>query len=308
MSKRTLGVVIARFQAPSLTPAHQYLLEQVATRSSRVLVLLGVAKIPLTKRNPLEYSIRARMVYDWWAEQFPDGPEVIVVPLHDRPTDVEWAGQVDQIISAIAIGSAATVYCGPDGAGPHYAQHGGTHPVEVLDCAGGHAARIRAELLPRHTEDFRAGVIYATERRMLGPFMTVDAIIRKVGGFPEVAPEDLFLLARKREDGGLWRFVGGFVDLQDTSLEHACRREVREETGLEVSTPAYIGSVPINDWRYRSGPETIMTALFAADWVFGAERAADDIDLCSWHRFGTITEKLHPVHQPLWDLYNARRT
>lgn len=300
MSKRHLGVVLARFQTPILTPAHRYLLEQVATRSSWVLLMLGTARVPLTKRNPLDYTIRYRMVEEWWESQYPNGPQCIIVPMPDCPTNEEWATRTDQMISAVSLGAEATIYCGPDGAGPVYAAGGGRHPVEVLDSAGGHASRVRAELLPRYTEDFRAGVIYGVERRLHGPFMTVDAIIRKVQ-----APENLYLLARKREDGGLWRLVGGFVDLNDASLERACTREVREETGLEVSRPVYIGSLPVNDWRYRGGPETIMTTLFEMDWVFGAERASDDIDLCSWHRFPEIAGKLHPVHQPLWEMYLA---
>ena len=38
---RNLGVIIARFQAPELTEAHQHLIHQVATRSMRVAVMLG---------------------------------------------------------------------------------------------------------------------------------------------------------------------------------------------------------------------------------------------------------------------------
>lgn len=299
MSRRHLGVVVARFQAPILTPAHRYLLEQVATRSSRVLVLLGTAPVPLTKRNPLDVSLRIRMVMDWWTAQFPDGPEVIVVPLHDRPSDVEWVAQVDQIIGAIAVGGPAVLYCGPDGAGPFYAAAGGKHPVEVLDCAGGHASRIRAELLPRHSEDFRAGMIYALDRKMHGPFMAVDAIIRDVA-------ENMVLLAHKRDDGDKWRLVGGFVDLTDQSLERAIQREVREETGLEVSTPVYVGSCPVNDWRYRGGPERIMTAVFQMDRVFGASIPKDDIDDLRWVVPTTAHAMIHPIHQPLWEMYLAQ--
>lgn len=297
MSKRTLGVVIARFQAPALTPAHQYLLRQVATRVDRVLVMLGTAAVPLTKRNPLEVSLRIRMVHDWWAAEYPDGPELYVVPLGDRPTHREWVTVVDGLIAAVGIGGPAVIYCGPDGAGPIYTAAGGKHPVEMLDSAGGHASKLRADLLPRHTEDFRAGVCYAIDRKLHGPFMTVDAIIRD--DYPARAN---ILLAHKREDGDRWRLPGGFVDLADASLEAAVQREVREETGLEVSTPEYIASLPVDDWRYRSGPERIMTALFRMDRVFGAAVARDDIDDLRWVLETDVAGLLHPVHQPLWEV------
>lgn len=296
-SKRLLGVVVARFQAPILTSAHRYLLEQVATRCGRVLVLLGTAPVPLTKRNPLDVSLRMRMVHDWWATQYPTGPELLAVPLYDRPTDEEWVSQVDQAIGAVAVGSPVTLFCGPDGAGPFYTKAGGRHPVEVLDSAGGHASRVREELIPRHTEDFRAGMIYALERKMHGPFMTVDAIIR------DSAREGVVLLAHKREDGRYLRLVGGFVDVRDTSLEAAAVREVREETGLEVGNVGYVGSLPVNDWRYRGGPETIMTSLFVMARVFGSAKAADDIDSLQWMAAADVAGVIHPIHLPLWNLY-----
>ena len=298
MSRKLLGVVIARFQTPILTPAHCYLLEQVATRSGRVLILLGTAPVPLTKRNPLDVSLRMQMVHDWWSGQFPSGPELLAIPLYDRPTDEEWASQADQAIGAVAVGCPVTLFCGPDGAGPLYTKAGGRHRVEMLDSAGGHASRVREELLPRHTEDFRAGMIYALERKMHGPFMTVDAIIRSVD-FRQI------LLARKREDGQYWRLVGGFVDVRDASLEAAVIREAREETGLEVGNVSYLGTHPVDDWRYKGGPETILTGLFQMDTIFGTPNAKDDIDDLMWIPPTDVDGCIHPIHKPLWGLYMA---
>lgn len=297
MSKRTLGVVIARFQAPSLTPAHRYMLEQVATRVGRVLVLLGVAPIPFTKRNPLEYSLRARMVMDWWEKQFPDRElDLQVAPLLDRPTDSEWVAAIDQTISAMNINGPAMIFCGPDGAGPFYAAAGGRWPVEVLDAAGGHASKVREEMGPQYTEGFRAGIVYAVERRLIGPCDVIDAIVFNTGR-KEV------LLGKKAEDGTLWRFIGGFVDLVDGSLEHAVQREVREETGLEIGPAQYVGSCHVEDWRFRGGPERILTKLFAVERVFGSAKARDDIDELRWFEVGKVAEALHPIHRPLWTMW-----
>jgi bifunctional NMN adenylyltransferase/nudix hydrolase len=293
---KTLGVIIARFQAPNLTDAHKYLLTQVATRVDRVLVLLGVAPVIGLKKNPLEYAIRARMVQDWWNVEYPSR-ELNVVPLLDCPTDFEWMYRVDQMIGAINLNGPATIYCGPDGAGPHYKLAGGKWPIEVLDSVGGHATKVRENLAPRYTEDFRAGIIYAIERGFNNPKPTIDVIIRD---------GDSVLLGHKhidrREDGREWRLIGGFVDVADESLEVAVRREVLEETGLEVSEPMYVGSAQVADWRYRSGPEGILTSVFSCERVFGKERPADDIDALRWFPRAEASKVIHPIHEHLLSL------
>jgi bifunctional NMN adenylyltransferase/nudix hydrolase len=298
VNKRELGVIIARFQAPALTDAHQYLLRQVATRVSRVLVLLGVHPVGGTKRNPLEYRLRERMLHDWWVSEYPADKELIVLPLPDCYGDEEWAANVDQLINVVNQHKPATIYCGPDGAGPAYAEAGGKRPVEVLDAAGGHASKVRANITPRYSEDFRAGVVYATENRFVNPYPVIDVMIKGQDG--------QILLAHKkidrRADGREWRLVGGFVDPTDGSLEAAVRREVREETGVEISEPMYIGSAPVDDWRFRGGPEGILTSVFSAQWVFGTPKASDDIELVQWFSKEVVQDYIHPTHEHLLKL------
>lgn len=293
MNKRELGVVIARFQSFALTPAHQYLLSQVATRVARVLVLLGAAPVVGLKRNPLEVSLRMRMVEDFWAENYPNGPELWVVPLRDCPHDQDWVHNVDSIIDSINVNGPAIVFCGPDGAGPAYTAAGGKWPVEVLDSMGGHASKVRDQIIPRHSEDFRAGVIYAVERRFTNPSMVVDVL---------VFDGDRVLLAHKRHDGDKWRLIGGFVDVTDKSLEHAAAREVREETGIEVGDLVYRGSSPVADWRYREGPEGILSAVFTARHVFGSPVASDDIDKIGWFKASDALDNIHPTHRKLLEI------
>lgn len=294
MSKRELGVIVARLQSPFLTPAHQYLFGQVATRVNRILALLGVAPVPCLKRNPLEYAVRERMLRDWWDASYPSGPDLIIMPLYDSPTDEEWAMRVDASIAAANINGPAILFSGPDGCGPTYQEAGGRWPIEMLDAAGSHASKIRANLVPRYSEDFRAGVIYGIERDYIRPRLTVDAIIRD---------GDKFLLAHKkqdnRKDGRIWRLVGGFVDVSDASLEAAVKREVLEETGLTVSEPMYVGSCPVDDWRYRGGPESIITTVFSVERTSGDAIASDDIDEVGWFGRGEVEQLVHPIHAPL---------
>lgn len=301
MSRKRLGVLIGRFQIHQLTEGHKYLFAQVAGQCQRVLALLGVPPISSRRRDPLEYALRARMLQDYWDDAYPAGPELIVVPCLDCPLDTDWVRQIDNTITALAPNTPTMVYCGPDGCGPMYKNAGGFWPVEILEAIPGHATEHRAALTPRHTEDFRAGVIYATERRFLNPYPVVDvAVFRPLDGH--------VLLAQKKIDQtGRWRLIGGFVDVADASFEHAVKREVREETGIEVDNLRYVGSARVPDWRYRGTPEGLTSAVFIASYVFGIAAASDDIHRCQWldpERMGRDWD-IADNHRALWQLVKA---
>src|SRR5262245_56928184 len=61
------------------------------------------------------------------------------------------------------------------------------------------------------------------------PALTVDVVLVTREPTPRV------LLIRRKHDPfvGKWAFPGGFVD-ENVPLEHAARRELREETSLDV--------------------------------------------------------------------------
>lgn len=288
---RHLGVLIGRFQIHSLTDGHQYLFAQVASRCTRVLALLGVPPVLGTRRDPLDYALRARMLQDYWTYAYPNGPELTVLPSIDCPTNEEWARRADQMIDAVAPNQPATIYCGPDGCGPIYTAAKGKWPHEIIDSIPGHATAVRASVQPRHSEDFRAGVIYQSQRGFLNPFPVIDVAI---------CAGDRVLLAQKVQDRDRWRLIGGFVDGADVSLEAAVKREAHEETGLEIGNIRYAGSAVIDDWRYRSTPESMLSAVFVADKLWGDAKAMDDIVHASWWPQKEVAQLIHPNHADLW--------
>jgi 8-oxo-dGTP diphosphatase len=102
------------------------------------------------------------------------------------------------------------------------------------------------------------------------PLPTTDAIIAGDDG-------RVVLIFRKNEPHG-WALPGGFVDWGE-ELGHACRREAREETGLEVELieQLFTYSDPKRDPRKHT-----VSTVYACKVRGGRLQAADDARDARW--------------------------
>jgi len=302
MTQPGIGVIIARFQTTELHAGHRALLDEVTSKHRHVLVVLGVARtyVP-TFNNPLDVERRAEMVRQRY-------PNVRVVSHRDCRSNGLWSENLDKLIlEAFPNETDATLYGSRGSFIPSY--KGRFRCVELPEAALISATELRQEAVdhPALTREFRAGMVYTATTRPPLVFQTVDVAIVD-------ADRERVLLGSKREDEGDLRFIGGFVDGADPSLEVAARREAFEETGgIELADFRYMGSLKIDDWRYRNARDSIMTAFFVATHVFGAPKASDDLDgSCQWYNFvpgfatsatGTSATSLEPrlveEHRPL---------
>ena len=86
------------------------------------------------------------------------------------------------------------------------------------------------------------------------------------------------LLGRRRDDpaAGLWDIPGGFVEEQEHPLE-ALRRELREETGLEIEPTEFLGM-----WMQPYNDRNVLSLTWLARPTGGEERAGDDLTELRW--------------------------
>lgn len=304
-----VGVIVGRFQVHRLHDAHRALIQQVYDTHRQTLIVLGLSPVRVTARNPLDFEARKQLLLDAF-------PKATVFYLRDERDDAEWSRKLDALVrDYLSPSQTVTFYGGRDSFIEHYT---GVFPTDVLEpevYASGTELRKGISKAVKGSEDFRAGVIWASSNGWPRVFPTVDVAIYRIvnpgaqrvddAGGHALSPGEYkeWLLVRKPAET-LWRFPGGFVDPTDNGLEAAAKREVYEETGLEVGPLQYVASLRVDDWRYRDEADKIITTLFAAPYVFGAVRPADDVAEAKWFEFRPAPGKalavpIVPEHAPL---------
>lgn len=111
--------------------------------------------------------------------------------------------------------------------------------------------------------------------------------------------DEILLLRHIQRNQELWCCLAGFVETGE-SLEHALRREVREETGLEVSNIRYFGS---QSWPF---PDQLMIA-YLVDYASGELKIQEDeIAEAAWFRRDSLPK--HPAEGSIsWKLIHCHK-
>ena len=262
------GVIVGRFQVPELHESHKKLFDHVVARHERVICILGNGHLRSTKRNPLDYQQRMKMIQE-------DYPNIICLYQNDCKSNAHWSGNLDAMISEnLSQGLKPLLYGSRDSFIKHYEGRFDTEELESDSFISGTQIRKEVTRTIHASKEFRMGVVVGASNRYPVNFVTVDiAIMDK--------DETRILLARKPNEDE-YRFVGGFSDPDSPRLEDDAIREVMEETHCEIDEPKYITSMRINDWRYRGEADSICTTFFKANYIGGTPQADDDIAEIRW--------------------------
>jgi len=129
----------------------------------------------------------------------------------------------------------------------------------------------------------------------IGPRATVDVIIEVEGGI---------VLIRRRHPPAGWAIPGGFIDTGERA-EDAARREMREETSLDVELIELLGVY--SDPRRDPRGHTISSVYIGR--ARGTPRAADDAAEAGVFTESTLPQPLAFDHGAiLADYFRFRRT
>ncbi len=307
-----MGVVIGRFQTPELTHAHKALLVHAWEKNDRLLIFIGTSSVKNTLKNPLSVEARLMML-----EYFMRGLmntqnktyELHIIP--DYKSDKKWSDHLDNRIINDYFQITGNdldhplpeivLYGGRDSFIKYYSGNFKTEALSFgIDEVTATEDRKYCHENVYNDQQWRRGVIHASAQRYPVSYQTVDiAVIRN-------NPDNKILeilIARKKYENR-YRFIGGFVDPADQTLEDAARREMKEEcNNINTGFMHYLGSTRIDDWRYRSEQDKIMTTLFYTWYKSGEIEPTDDIEELRWVNpevMGTLG--IEPEHHVLWNI------
>ena len=170
----TIGALVGRFQVHELHEAHHYLIDQVVKNHKKVILFLGVPKVVGTKKNPLDFESRKKMIQHHY-------PEIVILALPDFGDDKRWSHELDKRIKEVYPIGDVLMYGGRDSFIPYYKNGGGQFDCQELDEYGtfvsGTEVRKMVSEEVKDSADFRAGVIYQSYNQYPKVHPCVDVAI-----------------------------------------------------------------------------------------------------------------------------------
>lgn len=325
----SLGIIVGRFQFNQLPSGVIENILKVMRDNTHTAFILCNSNIKCTATNPLDFRARQKMICeslemhyhrsqkpglrfldqssDWLMSSI--DPERIrqlqFLYINDSHSDEIWSKTLRVLVRPTLTNCLdahdpliINLYGSQENFVNHY--HNTNFNVIPLDSnVYLSPAEIKKQVLSANpTLEYRSGMIASSLQRFPVSYQCVDiAVINR--------QTNKILLVRKPEEKN-FRFIGGFADPNSMSLEDDAVREVREETGVEITNVKYLASTRMDDWRYRNEVDKIKTALFVADYVSGTPKGADDVAEAAWFDLNEFVFSDFPIqdtHQILRNLF-----
>lgn len=116
-----------------------------------------------------------------------------------------------------------------------------------------------------------------------GVLVTVDVVIPRLS--PSGSGWEVILIQRKKQPyQGMWALPGGHLNVDDSSLEAAAQREVREETGLDIPLHLFTQVQTYEDFEDPRGKYVCLLYVLSEPLSPDVSiEAGDDASYAQWH-------------------------
>ena len=85
-----------------------------------------------------------------------------------------------------------------------------------------------------------------------------------------------------------------------TDMLRVTEETMEDKLDYEFAAPVYVTSHRIDDWRYRSSKDGIMTAFFATQFISGLNPTAnDDLEAVAFYSLTQCEQVIAKEHAPL---------
>lgn len=280
-SNYSIGVIIARFQVHELHEGHHYVIKQVVQNHKKSIIFLGVPRFIGTKKNPLDFDTRKKMVQTHY-------PDSVIISLPDQPDNKKWAMELDRRIREVYAHGDVLLYGSRDSFIPYYVNNGGRFQTKELEPLGTFTGTDVRKLISeevKNSVDFRSGVIYHA-------YNLFPRVIPTVSICPLSKDKSKILLSKKYGETNL-KVITGFVKPEDNNqIDSSIRTYQRETGGLsEISDIKFVSTIKVNDWRFKGEEDTVMTSIYTCQYIKGTITPSDDLIELKWVDIDNIEEE-----------------
>lgn len=272
ISKYAIGVLVARFQTNDLHDGHKYVIDQVVKNHKKVIIFLGVPKFVGTKKNPLDFDTRKKMIQQYY-------PDIVVSSIPDTNDNHIWAKELDKRIREIYPHGDVLLYGSRDSFIPYYHQGLGKFITKELDPLGTFTATDVRRLISEEVKnsiDFRSGVIYHA-------YNLYPRVIPTLTLIPFNSDKTKILISKKYNENS-WKLISGFILPSDDTIELSGKRILLNKAGTNIESEnyQYFASMKVEDWRFRGEDDKVMTTIMTCDYLWGQINPSDDISEIKW--------------------------
>jgi mutator protein MutT len=124
---------------------------------------------------------------------------------------------------------------------------------------------------------------------------------RRTGAAAIVFDDQKRILLQRRTDNGDWGLPGGAIDIGETA-EQAVIREVKEETGYDVSVIRLIGVYSDPKYTTITYPDGntahYVSILFECRLIGGAATTSEESSAVDWFNPDSLPQPFHSNHLP----------